>query len=728
MNRFIRTLQLAMIGVLSVGGVAAAIPIRVRESLEIPRTNWPITTGVPFARGQLREPIHLALTLPARGSLPLQARVLSRWDDQSVRWLLIDFPLDLAAGTERTVELRPGRSSTSSVRVQVREQANAIEVDTGPLHFGLPRGQLAILDDLRLNGRSMLNGPLRPFLRIDDATRTASEERAPNAPDSIVVRDRGPVRAEIEMRGQLGKGFDYVVRVQAFAGQPFVRVYFTIVAMGPAETTAVRRLGVSAPLVASERDYRLGIEGQQPIAGRVVKTGARLVQTDNLGFVVDGARHDGHAAGWVDVRDDRGGVGIASRFFWQEYPQSFELQPQELIYNLWSPDAPPAQIGVGAATTHEFVIYAFDRPPPREYAVALLQPLIPQLDPTTIAKSGALPNAVMPSAAASFLDRLAAAHVLVTGRTAAEEWDEAAGVSCPPPGQERRRIGAFGMLNWGDWNYPGFHDTTKGCDAWGNLEYDLAQVYALAFAATGRADYHDAMTAAARHFMDVDVIHAQPARPKWIGMNHPKNPRHFSFARGGVDLGHTWTEGLVSYYYFTGDDHALVAARGIADYLVRRMKAGILRGNPRQWGWPQIALLAVFHATGDAHYRAAALHYAQRGMEAYPPTDISNWKLGILADALADTHAATRDPAIEKWLREYASSVVAKAPGDQRLYPAVAYVARLTGNPTYAQVARGLVEQLQFGHWAKPFTITGRTGFRILSLLPAGHSPTQPAK
>src|SRR5262249_17961213 len=161
----------------------------------------------------------------------------------------------------------------------------------------------------------------------------------------------------------------------------------------------------------------------------------------------------------------------------------------------------------------------------------------------------------------------------------------------------------FGMFHWGDWNFPGYHDTTKGCDAWGNLEYDLAQVLALAYAATGEWSYYDGMVAAARHFMDVDVIHYHRAHPTWVGMNHPKNPLHFSFELGGVDLGHTWTEGLLSYYYFTGDARGLEAACGIADYLVQRIRGPLVLGNPRQFGWPQIALTAAYEATGNDAYR-----------------------------------------------------------------------------------------------------------------------------
>lgn len=676
------------------------------------RTSWPVSTGVPFPRGVLREATTIAVKTSKGSALPVQTRVLSRWDDGSVRWLLADVAVTIAAHdtAKLTVTANGAASPASRSRMQVVEGSDGVAIDTGPLQFTVPRTTFAILDDIRLHGHPLRAGPLRAFMTLDQRIE-------PRPPRAVTVRENGPLRAQIEMRGQLAPGFDYLVRVHAYAGQPFVRIFFTFVATGPAETTAVRQLAITSALPAST--YRLGLE-HAPSTGRVPKAGVKLIQLDNQVFRLNGKRHQGHAAGWVEASGASGGMGIASRFFWQEYPQSFEVMPTTLTYNMWAPSAVPAQIGVGAAKTHEFVVNFFDTMPPAETAAALAEPLTAQIDPLWSAATAALPNAIAPGKDTdAFLHRLNNALPDVESHTAAERWDEAAHGDCPPAGSERVRIGAFGMLNWGDWNYPGLHDTTKGCDAWGNLEYDLTQVAALAFAATGAATYHELMTAAARHFMDVDVIHAQPQQPKWIGMNHPKNPLHFSFAHSGVDLGHTWTEGLISYFYLTGDDRALDTARGIADYLVRRLQAGVVRGNPRQWGWPVIALLAVSQATGEPRYLTAARDYAQRGMKAFAPTDLSSWKIGILADALANTHAATRDADIEQWLRTYAGAVAAKPDGDLRLYPAVAYVAALTHDARLAASARAAADRIQFGSWAKPFTIAGRTGFRILSLLEA---------
>src|SRR6185295_14552099 len=126
----------------------------------------------------------------------------------------------------------------------------------------------------------------------------------------------------------------------------------------------------------------------------------------------------------------------------------------------------------------------------------------------------------------------------------------------------------------------------------------------------------------------------------------------------------------------------------VADYLVDRINGFVFRANPRQWGWPQIALAAAYEATQEEKYREAAKAYAKRGMAAHAPTGTQKWKLGVLADALAYTHAMTDDADIRKWLETFVAAVSSrKTPLDGRLYPAVAYMAALKGDSKLAEIA-----------------------------------------
>ena len=692
----------------------APIDLMVHERDGIERHHWPLTVSVPFARGELRPGTAIKVVDEHGAAAPLQSRPLATWGDGSVRWLLLDTQVEVKARKARRLRVEAGRAAVPKAAVRATDTDDAVVVDTGVIRFAVPKQRFAILDAVQLSGSAK---PATGALTATLVAGVRSGQAQP--PTRVSVREAGPLRVRIELQGTYGNGFDYLVRLEAYAGQPFVRVWHTFIDRFPTPYVSLPRLGLELPLNEPHPSrYRFGVTGSKPQTGSLRDDGVQLYQPDNETYRVGGSAAAGQLAGWIELEGEQGAVGLAPRWFWQEYPQSIAARADRLAYNLWAPEGDPAKVGVGAAKTHEFVLWI--APPkllPAGVGSALSAPLLGVVDPARLARSGALPLALSPQASAIFIHKADAAAHAYAARNAAEVWDDCGAVQCDQKGIERKRTGAYGMWNWGDWNFRGYQDTTKGTDSWGNLEYDTAFVLALTYASSGDPEVYDQMVAATRHFIDVDTIYACPARPEWVGMNHPKNPLHFAFELGGPDLGHTWTQGSIAYYYLTGDERALTAARGIADYLTARV-GGVVRGNPRQWGWPQIALLAVYDAVGERRYLDAALAYAKGGMRAHPATGSNQWKLGILADGLAYTHAATGDPAIKAWLEQYAAAVMQrKAREDARAFPAVAYVAALNRDPGMVAAARQRVEQLDLDGWGKPFTVNGRIGFRIESLL-----------
>jgi hypothetical protein len=715
-----RPLVLALFAVAALPARAAAFPligVSVRESDGVERHRWPLAISAPFRRGAARPGETLRVVDERGAALPAQTKALATWPDGSLRWLLLDTQVDLKPHRARRLRIVPGRAPAPVAPARVSTTDDVFVVDTGAIRFTVPRTRFAILEALQPRGSGApLTGGLSAVLVAAEHTHDAQP------PGRSIVTATGPLRVRIELQGTYGDGFDYVIRLEAYAGQPFVRVWHTLIDRNPAPYVSIARLAVELPLAEpAPSRWSYGVVGRPAVNGDLPAAGVRLYQSDDESYAVGDAARAGRLAGWLELEGGGAPIGLAARWLWEQYPQSIAARPDRLVYNLWAPEAEPAKAGVGAAKTHEFVVWA--APPralPAGAAAGMARPLLGVVDPNWVAQSGALPQAVAPQAASGrFVHKALEAARRYAQRNAVERWDDCGAVRCEAPGLDRRRTGAYGMWNWGDWNFRGFRDTTKGTDSWGNLEYDTAYVLALTYAASGDEEVHDMMVAAARHFIDVDTIHACPARPAWVGMNHPKNPLHFSFELGGPDLGHTWTQGSIAYYYLTGDERGLQAARGVADYLVDRVDS-MLRGNPRQWGWPQIALLAVYDATGERRYLDAALAYARGGMHAHPPTGSTQWKLGILADALAYAHAASGDPEIGAWLEQYARAVIQrKAHADARALPAVAYVAAWRGDKAMRETAREQAERLDLGNWGKPYSINGRIGFRIESLLAA---------
>jgi hypothetical protein len=94
-----------------------AIPLAVRNPHDFDVDRWPITTGIPFARGALTDPNHARLVCGA-DEVPAQIQLTARWPDGSVKWLLITFLARVPAARPSGLPLGmwPGRTAGCSGR------------------------------------------------------------------------------------------------------------------------------------------------------------------------------------------------------------------------------------------------------------------------------------------------------------------------------------------------------------------------------------------------------------------------------------------------------------------------------------------------------------------------------------------------------------------------------------------------------------------------------------
>ena len=696
-----------------------AVPLLLDESAGVARHAAPVSASVPFARGQLPKGAGVWVATPDGRAVPSQPTVLEPWPDGSVRWLLVDFLADVPARGHVTYTLRAGAppAPATGPRIASTTAADGTRtLDTGVLRVTLPLHGDAWLGTIAAGDAKLPDGVPLPTLTVADGAS------GPAAAGALTVETDGPVRTEVVLRGRYPSGLAYETRLALFAGQPVVRVEHTLTNMTDPDYARLRGLALRIPghFVHGGAGVDGRREGLEP--GSHART---LVQVSANEVLLDGARVGRRGDGWVRATDDRLAVTAVLPRFWEEYPAAFGVARDALQVDLFAGREQPVALGRGAAKTHELWL-ALERTPtatPADaLAAAVRAPLIAFPPAEWIVASGALPQALAPDApgARGLLARLSTAFASYQKRVRTERWDDGPPVPCPERKTETPRTGFYGVLNWGDWNFPGFRDKAEGCDGWGNLEYDLPQVLALGFVAVRNRELWDAFTAAARHYRDVDVIHHMPEHPDWVGLNHPHKALHFApESHSKVDLGHTWAEGLVTHYRLTGERRSLEAARALADALIPRVEKA---GNPRQRGWPMIALCAVAAATNEPRYLDGARAFAAGVLAHVPPTPASgDWKMGIMADGMAYLHAARGDDDVRRWLLAYADAFLAERGRfpDPRYALPLGYLAVLTGNASYESVARQVADGLDLSSWGKPIAAMGRTGFRLLAPLDA---------
>jgi hypothetical protein len=695
-----------------------SVPLALSEPEGIARRREPVTLGVPLPAGALRadEPARVETA----GGIPVPAatRLLERWPDGSTRWLLVDFLADAEAWGTTRYRVRPGAPAAPERGLRVERVDGGWDVDTGVVRLRVPSDGETLVADLRRGDDVLVvRVPLPTLVRADGVSSATRRTRT-------TIESKGPIRTEFLVDGTYGNGLAFEFRLAVFAGSGTLRLQHTVI--DRTETppyVPIRALELRVP--AAITSARLGRDLGADTIERPGPT-RRLWQHGPTAYRLDDEPHDGRGAGWVDGRVGGGGhVTLVSRYFWEEYPQAVAAGADGLSLALVAAPDEPLLLGRGAAKTHELWLVASSGGAghrPEELATTLQRPLLAAVDAAWTVGTGADRMTVAPGEPAvdGFLDRLKTGLTTYRSRVRAERWDDGEGIPCASRGPLRIRTGFYGALNWGDWNFPGLRDETKGCDAWGNLEYDLALSLGLGWLATGDPHFHDAFVPAARHYRDVDIIHFAPDHPDRLGLNHPHKVRHFApEAPNSVDLGHTWLDGLVLHHRLTGEVRSLKAAHAMGDQLVTRLGKA---SNPRHFGWPLIALATLIETEGGGRFREPALTFAGRAMDAFPPTPLGvDWKVGILADGIAAVHAVTSAPALREWLVRYAEAMVANAASpavaDARYAQALGYVSGLTGDARQRELALTTAKNLEIGGWGKTLAADGRVGFRLLGAL-----------
>ena len=155
--------------------------------------------------------------------VPCEARVLDRWSDESIRWLLVDAQPDddpAAAAGSHCLRHQPGARVQG---LQVRQEGERVHVDTGRLRCTLSPGSAFPFVEVVSDGAPVLDAARCRFDALDEAGRACAVtfERA-------FVEDTGTMRCVVAVEGSIrtasgAPSIELLLRLHFFAGSPTVR-------------------------------------------------------------------------------------------------------------------------------------------------------------------------------------------------------------------------------------------------------------------------------------------------------------------------------------------------------------------------------------------------------------------------------------------------------------------------------------------------------------------------
>jgi len=342
------------------GLLAVEVKLTVPESAGVARMGAMVTSGVPFAKGLVKDPARLSVSVDGKPT-PAQFVKLAQWDDDSIRWALLDTQVDVAAkGKVELVVRDDGRNTPPATPVQVVEAPDAVSVSTGPMEFTIDRKSFNLFKSLRVDGQERLGSGGRGLVLVTAEGRQV----VAGAPEEVRIEQAGPMRATVVLRGKYPGVHDgllgYTVRIVAAAGSRTVKlrvwlenggrhgyaVYGRDDMPSAPEWFAFDGLAVEFGLGLGERITARceGVEAVGAFKVLQVCRDARDRQSPAFGYdqmqysiigptgeLSKGDRTDGV----VSLEGATGRLTAAIRHFWQNYEKAVELDGTVLRLWLW---------------------------------------------------------------------------------------------------------------------------------------------------------------------------------------------------------------------------------------------------------------------------------------------------------------------------------------------------------------------------------------------------------
>lgn len=611
--------------------VQTSIDLYVSEPTGFARQNWPVTSGVPLARGVLNgdESVwNIRLKNPEGEELKAQFTPITYWQDGSVQWLVVDFRADTDAQkpVKYTLEILPERDSA-----EPWEPWNFFQLSSSPFEseivladgrklYAVQEGYIKITNREDVRVVSRLEGN---YIEADNMKE--AEHKHLYAKESDEDEDKiQKLRPE-----PLQPGMVWRLEITDYPDVGLARARWTIGNNQLDEPfTLIRSASVSDKKVLFGSFSLFG----DKYSCQILQNELNHASVEINGQKQETDRFDGYL--------ELPGGAVLFKNFWQTWPKGFsvrktsidtdalayEVLPQlpdgygddpkknerdNLIQNyFWLKDG-CYRFKRGMEITVEFWQASKERMKQDEHLREHLQnPIFAACAPEYYCSVGVFPP-VSPAVEGEF-----------------DGYEQAFRKSFENLEKGRRERGEYGWMSFGDW----FGERVNN---WGNNEYDLSYTCAMHFARTGDVAILKRGIEMAQHYMTVD-FQKYPVNPNAKermylhtfghvgGFFEPDDPRlegltgqasqvpHWFRAETDNGGGHDFQPGNFYIGALTGDVEMLSKANTACLAQAKWYTPNFDFGIERAAGWPLTNAIYAYRFTGNPYYLNAARIYFEK--------------------------------------------------------------------------------------------------------------------
>ncbi|MEN6484434.1 MAG: hypothetical protein ABFD98_06090 [Syntrophobacteraceae bacterium] len=597
------------------------VTINIEEHAGCSRTDEPVRLGVPLPRGFLTDVTHLRMQSDKGTVMPIEGRALDFWPDGSARWVLLDFPVTVAAGSHAayrvfTDSINPSPQPETTVRILSSPSERELSVDTGVAVFTISRDTLKPIVSVRIHNSEIL-APEGSVIQLLDG----EGREVPARIDTISVEESGKFRSTVTLGGRFvsltNRIFcNFLARLTFFAGLRVVRVEFELhnprAALHPGglwdlgDPGSIHFKDLSLSLAsagaAQSIDWKAEKNGpkgntherhwllyQDSSGGKNWNSTNHLDRTGQLTVSFPGYRitqsgpngQDPIAEGlratpYARLTTSGGWLAATVQDFWQNFPKSLRVDDGRLSIGIFPVESTSGfELQPGEKKRHT-ILLDFGPPGADSIIPHFQYPVHAFPDPEWIERSQAVSYFVPVSKDSNHKYLSYIAHV----------------VEGPDSFFERREIiDEYGWRNFGDLYADHEAVNHRGPGKFishYNNQYDFIYGAAVHYLRSGDRRWLELMRDAARHTVDIDIYHTDEDKPAYSHgffwhTDHYRDAgtcTHRTFSRkilpdvpagnygGGPCNEHNYTSGLLHYYYLTGDPEARDAVIELAEWVI----------------------------------------------------------------------------------------------------------------------------------------------------------------
>ena len=596
------------------------IPVTIKETNGIERVREPVSIGIPFPKGEVTDPSLLCVLDKDGGVIPFATKILNTWFDGSSRWVLFDLQISLQPYEETacfiTTESKRKSEGVFPYRIRIEENAEEFIVRTGEAEFYVNRAAFQPFKQVKLNDSETLD---RSRLLLVDDNGSEWEARAGRS----FVESYNNLKAILNLEGCFGSvngkrdhDLRFKSRLFFWAGYSFASVEFTIwnpeAARHPGGLWDLGDEGsrffkeLSFELSTKPGDHYRSQYCAEP-AGKVVNAGDVCIYQDSSGGENWKSRNHVNHLGRVpisfrgyrtyrsgDLIDEglratpiisitNGKVGIAGtlRHFWQNFPSSLEADGNCLrigVFPKYFSDM--FELQGGEQKTHRVWLHFNSGDVDPNPLAWVHYPLIPRASTEWCCQSGVFPYLIPEDKIPNQFPHKEAYEIIQNAIKGGSTFFN-----------RREIIDEYGWRNFGDLyadHENQLYEGKKPIISHYNNQYDLINSFIKEYVRSGDNNWSSLAEELAGHVIDFDIYHTEKDRYYNKGLfwhtdhyTDAATSTHRSYSRqtqiakkiknygGGPSHAHVYSQGLLNYYFLTGDQRAKEAVMDLACFVVK---------------------------------------------------------------------------------------------------------------------------------------------------------------